>query len=60
MIRLLECHYGLVFHDAYRVCSLAADMRVTQFVNGNRGIHVLLPLSLLTELRRPVFSTDSL
>jgi hypothetical protein len=37
MTRLLEEHYGLGFHDAYRLCSVAADMRVTQFVNGNRA-----------------------
>lgn len=43
MISLLDMHYGLSFHDAYRLCSIAADMRVTQFVNGNRGIHVMLP-----------------
>ena len=46
MIELLETHYGLAFHDAYRLCSVAADMRVTQFVNGNRGIHVLFPRAL--------------
>jgi len=43
MIRLLERHYGMPFHDAYRLCSIAADMHVTQFVNGNRGIHTMLP-----------------
>ena len=50
MIGLLERHYGMQFHDAYRLCSIAADMRVTQFVNGNRGIHVLLARSLLKQL----------
>ena len=24
------------------LCSLAADLRVTQVVNGNKGIHVML------------------
>lgn len=50
MIALLEGIYGMDFHDAYRFCSIAADMRVTQFVNGNRGIHVLLARDLLTQL----------
>ena len=50
MIRLLEDHYALSFHVAYRLCSVAADMRVTQFVNGNRGIHVLLALDHLRQL----------
>ena len=50
MIDLLERIYGMVFHDAYRFCSIAADMRVTQFVNGNRGIHVLMARDLLAQL----------
>ncbi len=50
MIDLLERVYGMVFHDAYRFCSIAADMRVTQFVNGNRGIHVLMSRDLLAQL----------
>ena len=47
MIALLEKHYAMDFHDAYRLCSIAADMHVTQFVNMNRGIHVTLPRSIL-------------
>ena len=56
MIRLLEEHYAMPFHDAYRLCSIAADMRVTQFVNGNRGIHVMLPRAPLAGLNyQPAF-----
>ncbi len=59
MIRLLERHYGMTFHDAYRLCSIAADMHVTQFVNGNRGIHVMLPRGPLSRLRmEPDLTTD--
>jgi acetamidase/formamidase len=50
MIGLLEKFYGMKFHDAYRLCSVAADMHVTQFVNGNRGIHVLLARTVLQQL----------
>jgi acetamidase/formamidase len=50
MIDLLEKHCGMKFHDAYRLCSIVADMRVTQFVNGNRGIHVMFPRMLLRQL----------
>jgi len=58
MIRILEDHYGLTFDDGYRLCSVAADMRVTQFVNGNRGIHVVLARKPLDKLdRQPVFLT---
>ena len=28
--------------DAYMLCSLAADLRVTQLVNGHNGVHVML------------------
>src|SRR3954447_11205468 len=56
MIRLLQDHYAMPFHDAYRLCSIAADMRVTQFVNGNRGIHVMLPRAPLAGLKaQPAF-----
>ncbi len=50
MIALLEGYYDMQFHDAYRFCSIAADMRVTQFVNGSRGIHVMMARGLLREL----------
>ena len=33
--------------DAYMLCSLAADLRVTQTVNGSKGIHVMLAKSLI-------------
>lgn len=32
--------------DAYRLCSLAADLVITQVVNGNQGVHVRLPKRL--------------
>ena len=56
MMRLLVEHYHLSFHEAYRLCSVAADMRVTQFVNGNRGIHVMLARAPLEGLAaQPAF-----
>lgn len=56
MIRMLEMHFGLAFHEAYRLCSLAADMRITQFVNGNRGVHAMLARQVLDKLeQRPAF-----
>jgi acetamidase/formamidase len=33
--------------DAYMTCSLAVDLRVTQLVDGNKGIHAMLPKTLL-------------
>ena len=42
MIDLLAARAGLDRYQAYMLCSLAADLRVTQVVNGNKGIHVML------------------
>ncbi|MDQ4060035.1 MAG: acetamidase/formamidase family protein [Pseudomonadota bacterium] len=42
MIGLLCARTGLDRYQAYALCSLAADLRVTQVVNGSKGVHVLL------------------
>lgn len=42
MIALICKRKGLSREDAYMLCSLAADLRVTQLVNGNNGCHVML------------------
>jgi acetamidase/formamidase len=47
MIRLIRERTNLSAEDAYTLCSLAADLRVTQTVNGSKGIHVMLAKSLL-------------
>ena len=43
MLDLIVARTGLARAEAYMLCSLAADLRVTQFVNGNNGIHCMLP-----------------
>ena len=47
MIKLICARTGISREDAYRLCSLAADLRVTQVVNGAKGIHVMLEKKLL-------------
>jgi acetamidase/formamidase len=47
MIKLICARTGLSREDAYTLCSLAADLRVTQVVNGSKGIHVMLEKSHL-------------
>ena len=42
MIRLIGELTGLAAADAYTLCSLAADLRVTQMVDGNKGIHCVI------------------
>jgi acetamidase/formamidase len=48
MIALICRRTNLSREQAYTLCSLAADLRVTQVVNGNKGIHVMLEKKLLT------------
>jgi len=47
MIKLICARTGLSREDAYTLCSLAADLRVTQVVNGSKGIHIMLEKKLL-------------
>jgi len=42
MIDLIAARTGLSRAEAYMLCSLAADVRITQVVNGNKGVHVML------------------
>jgi acetamidase/formamidase len=42
MIDLIVARTGLAKAEAYALCSLAADLRITQVVNGNKGVHVML------------------
>jgi acetamidase/formamidase len=42
MIKLICTRTGLSREDAYTLCSLAADLRITQVVNGAKGVHVML------------------
>lgn len=47
MIELIKKRTGLSAEDAYTLCSIAADVHVTQLVNVHKGIHVLLAKSML-------------
>lgn len=38
---------GLSREDAYMLCSLAGDLRITQTVNGNKGVHMMMETALL-------------
>ncbi|MEM9030151.1 MAG: acetamidase/formamidase family protein [Pseudomonadota bacterium] len=42
MLDLITRRTELTRHEAYALCSLAADVRITQVVNGNKGVHVML------------------
>lgn len=47
MVRLIERLSGLPAADAYTLCSIAADLHVTQLVNVHKGAHMMLAKSVL-------------
>jgi acetamidase/formamidase len=42
MIRLISAKTRLSASDAYMLCSLQADLHVTQAVDGHKGIHCMI------------------
>jgi acetamidase/formamidase len=47
-IELLEDEKGLSEMEAYRLVSVACSVRITELVDGNVGVHVMIPKSLFT------------
>ena len=47
MIDFICSRRNLSREEAYQFCSLAVDFRVTQTVNGEKGIHGMLKKGLL-------------
>ncbi|MGH7266523.1 MAG: acetamidase/formamidase family protein [Candidatus Rokuibacteriota bacterium] len=48
MIRHLVQTYGLAREEAYALCSIAVDLRISQVVNVYKGAHAMLPKSIFT------------
>ena len=51
MIDFLMKTKGMTKDDAYMLCSVAADLNVTQVVDGTRGAHMLLPKSIFDKAK---------
>jgi acetamidase/formamidase len=47
MIKLIGEKASLSAEDAYMLCSIAADLHVTQTVNGSKGVHVTIEKGLV-------------
>lgn len=47
MISWIGERAGLSREDAYMLCSLAGDLRITQTVNDNKGVHMMMETALL-------------
>ncbi len=52
MISWIVDQTGLGREDAYMLCSLAGDLRITQTVNGNKGVHMMMEKALLDSQAR--------
>jgi acetamidase/formamidase len=48
MIAWIVARTGISREDAYMLCSLAGDLRITQTVNGNKGVHMMMETALVT------------
>lgn len=46
-IAMITQRTGLDPIDAYRLCSMAVDLRITQLVNQHKGVHAMIPKSAL-------------
>jgi acetamidase/formamidase len=51
MLDLIEKRTTLKRHEAYMLCSLAADLRITQVVNEHKGVHAMLEKRYLQPAR---------
>src|SRR4051812_4167949 len=47
MVKFLRQAQGLSETQAYQAASMAADLRITQLVDGNVGVHMMIPKSFL-------------
>lgn len=47
MIALLSEKSGLTHAEAYMLCSLAGNLRITQTVNGSKGVHMMMEKALM-------------
>ena len=49
MIDFLVTEKGIDRDNAYILCSLAADLHVTQLVDGTKGVHAMMPKSIFAK-----------
>jgi acetamidase/formamidase len=45
-VELISKIGGVSRDDAYSLCSMAVDFRITQIVDGNKGVHAMIPKSI--------------
>jgi len=47
-ITFLSTTKGLSTEEAFSLCSLVVDLRITQIVNGHMGVHAMIPKAIFT------------
>jgi acetamidase/formamidase len=47
MVKLLQQKKGITETQAYQAASMAADLRITELVDGNVGVHMMIPKKYL-------------
>jgi acetamidase/formamidase len=52
MVKLLMEKRGLTQMEAYQLASIAADLRITQLVDGNVGVHMMVTKAIAEPVRR--------
>lgn len=52
MIALVSKRAGISRQDAYMLCSLAGDLRITQTVNREKGVHMMMAKALIDTPRQ--------
>ena len=52
MVKFLQEHQGITQTQAYQAASMAADLRITQLVDGNVGVHMMIAKSYLGQIRK--------
>ena len=48
MVDFLVTEKHLTRDDAYQLASVAADLHITELVDGNKGVHMMIPKSIFT------------
>jgi acetamidase/formamidase len=59
MLEFLCLEKGMGRSEAYSLCSVAVDFRITQVVNGNKGVHGMLPKAIFTDAGKNPGGNDS-
>ena len=50
MLTWMGAKTGLGVAELYRTASLVGDMHVTQVVNGRKGVHLMMPKSVMDDM----------